>query len=287
MNQERESQQKKNIEKQEEKKRKEKLQFLMKMERDIKKMEFELKHQNIANAKRKTIKNLKISARALQLVAPYVLTAGLVFGGLAHFLYMPFSGEIEKEIFAHIITEMDTLGNIRYEKKYSDFAGNNILYYYTKWSQNPDGTYSRMMKTYPLKKKTYEEIVELLKKENLNFEEAIGESEPDVVIETKNALTEEEQKTEEFIKAVIYYSVDKNDYVVRKMTFGENVIVMVIYAESVVGSQVLMKIIRKKYSSFNFVECVDHIREQNPLIDNESVTKKLELKRENYNRMIR
>ncbi len=277
---------KRKLNKQELQKMQKQQKFLEQMERDIKKMEFELKHQNIVNAKRKTIRNLKISVRALQLVAPYVLIAGVTFGGFAQLNITPFYNGDEWEVPAQIMTEFDTLGNERYEKKYSSFGKSNTLYYYTKWKQNSDGTYSRMIETYPIKEKTYEEMVELLQQENVNLEEILGESEEEPIEEIKKTLTEEELQEEAFIKAVVY-SEDEDDYIICREDISLNIAETILYVViTAIGEYIAIKT-RKKFSSFNFSECVDHIREQNPLTDNESVAKKLELKRENYNRMIR
>lgn len=51
------------------------------MKKDIEDLEHKIKFSQFSNLKIKTVRNLKISLRAMQLIAPYVLTAGLIAGG--------------------------------------------------------------------------------------------------------------------------------------------------------------------------------------------------------------
>ena len=71
----------KNKKRQAEKKRIEQKKMLLQMKKEIEILESEIKHSNLVNAKIGTIRNLKISARALQKIAPYALTAGIIAGG--------------------------------------------------------------------------------------------------------------------------------------------------------------------------------------------------------------
>ena len=58
--------------------------MLLQLQKEIESIEYDIQHSKINNAKIETIRNLKIGARALQLVAPYVLTASIIAGGFTY-----------------------------------------------------------------------------------------------------------------------------------------------------------------------------------------------------------
>lgn len=240
------------------KKRLEQKKMLLQMEKEIKKLEFEIKHSSFVNAKIGAIRNLKMSARALQRVAPYVLTASMVAGFSTFFNHTPFYGGDEWNVYSKVMTEFDNTGNIRKEQQYDDFKddmnntldnSDSILYYYSKWQKDENGSYSRTVQTYSIKEKTYEDIIKLFKQKNLKLEDVLGEPDSNIK-ETKNNLANEELEEESFIKAVIY-NKDENDYIIHKETVGENVlgscgyVIATIMAE--LGGPLLF---RKKRSSF-------------------------------------
>lgn len=269
-----------------ERQRLEKKKMLLQMKKEIESLEYDIQHSTLANAKIGTIRNLRIGARALQLVAPYVLTAGIVTGGYTLLGDIPFYGGDEWKVYSNVMTEFDNAGNIRYEQQYGSFKNsNNKLFYYTRWEQNEDGFYSRIVQTYSIKKKTYEDIIELFGQENLKLEDILGNADS-TIRETKNNITEEELQAESCIKAIIY-SKDENDYIVHKETVGENVLLSVVYVLLTLLCEIIPLKIRSDVSSFDFEYCVDRIKEKYPLVDIDELTKKLEIKRNNYNRLTR
>ena len=134
---------KKNKKRQAEKKRLEQKKLLLQMKKEMETLEWEIEHSRLVNIKVGTIRNLKISARALQLVAPYVLTAGIIAGGFTLLGNIPFYGGDEWKVYSTVMTEFDNNGNIRYEQQYDSYksSSDNKLYYYTKWQQNDDGCF--------------------------------------------------------------------------------------------------------------------------------------------------
>ena len=67
------------------------------MEKEIQQLEFYINHSKVANLKVNMLRGLKISLRAGQLIAPYVLTAAITFGGFAAFGGMPFIKNDQKK----------------------------------------------------------------------------------------------------------------------------------------------------------------------------------------------
>lgn len=263
------------------------------MKREIDSLEFEIKHSSLVNAKIKAIKNLKITARALQLVTPYTITAGIVAGGFTLLGDIPFYPDDEWKIYSNVMTEFDNAGNIRTEQQYDSFEVNgnivddsdSMLYYYSKWEKSDAGFYSRTVQSYPIKRKDIEDIMELFEKENLRLEDILGEP-SSTIKETKNNLTEDEIQGESIIKAVIYKK-DENDYIIHKETVGENISLSALYLLLTVFAELAPFWFRNDFSSFDFQECVDEIRRKHQPLDIDTVTKKLELKRDNYNKMMR
>lgn len=278
-----------------EKKRLEQKKMLLQMKNEIESLESEIKHSILVNAKIGTIRNLKIGARALQKVAPYVLTAGIVFGGCTLLLGdIPFYGGDEWNIYSNIMTEFDNTGNIRKGQQYGNFKddsdnildnSDSMLWYYSKWQKEGEDSYFRTVQTYSIKKKTHKDIIKLFYQENLKLEDVLGKPSSNIK-ETRDNLTDEELQKEPLIKAVIY-NQDENDYIIHKETVMENVSTSILYGFITALAKLVPLHFRKKISSFNFSDCVDKIKTKYQPLDIESPTKKLELKKDNYNRIMR
>ena len=236
-----------------EKQRLQKKKMLLQMKKEIETLENELKYSKLVNLKISTVKNLKISLRFMQRIAPYVLTAGIMAGGckLISGEFPFYSGDTFK-INSNTMKEFDSLGNIRYEQQYDYYENSsNILYYYSQWQQGNDGFYSRNVDTYKL-----------------------------------DELTEEELQQKDYLQAIIY-NEDENDYIIHKETMGKNIAVTVIYLLLTVLVERIPLFIRREISSFDFDDCVKEIKRKHTSVDTEELSKKLEIKRSNYDRLTR
>lgn len=265
----------------------EKKKMLLKMKKEIETLENELKHSKLANLKISTIKNLKISLRFMQRIAPYVLVAGIMAGGCKLVgCGLPFYSGDTFKINLNTMKEFDNLGNIRYEKQYDDYEdSNNILHYYSQWKQGNDGFYSRDVETYELDEFTEEEIQKLFDKEDLKLSDVFGKP-ASKKKETKNNLTEEDLQQKDYLQAIIY-NEDENDYIIHKETVGENVAITIMYLFFTGLVELLPLFIRCEISNFRFRDCVEKIKRKHPAIDEEELQRKLEIKRNNYNRLMR
>lgn len=270
-----------------EKQRLEKKKMLLQMKKELETLENELKYSKLVNLKISTVKNLKISLRFMQRIAPYVLTAGIMAGGCKLIGGgIPFYSGDTFKINSNTMKEFDSLGNIRYEQQYDDYENSsNILYYYSQWQQGNDGFYSRNVETYKLDELTEEEILKLFAKEDLNLSDVFGEP-TSKKRETKNNVTEEELQQKDYLQAIIY-NEDENDYIIHKETMGENIAVTVIYLLLTALVELIPLFIRSEISSFDFDDCVREIKRKHPSVDTEELAKKLEIKRSNYDRLTR
>ncbi len=259
--------------------------LLLQMKKEIKQLENEIKYSKLTNLKIKTVRNLKISARAMQLVAPYVLTAGILAGGFKLLGACPFYRDIHQQNL-NTMKEIDSLGNIRYEEQYDDFtSSSNMLHFYGKWEKSENGFYTRTVEKYELEKLTEEEIIALFEKERITLRELLG-APISSIQESDNSITEEEIEEENYFQAIIY-SENKEDYILVRESSSDNFVESLLYILLTVLCEFLPLAFRSEVSSFDFGNCVSAIKEKHRPIDIPVLIKKLEIKRENYNRLMR
>ncbi len=271
------------VEKQSLKKKK----MLLQMKKEIEMLENELKYSKLVNLKISTVKNLKISLRFMQRITPYVLSAGIIAGGCKLIGFgLPFYSGDTLKINSNTMKEFDSLGNVRYEQQYDDYANSsNILYYYSQWQPDINGLYTRNVETYKLDELTEEEILKLFNKEDLKLSDIFGEP-ISKKRETKNNVTEEELQQNDCLKAIIY-SEDKNNYILYKETKEENNVITAAYLALTAVVELIPFFIRRNISTFDFDDCVSEIKRKYPAVDTDELIKKLEIRRSNYNRLMR
>lgn len=266
-----------------------KKQLLVEMQKDILDLEKQIKYAKLTNFKNGAIKNLRISARFGQRIAPYVLAAGVVAYGFELVgAGLPFIPNDEITYYSHIKGEFDNQGNIRYEQQYESFEnGNNILSLYTKWVLQEDGLYSRTVKTFEIDNMSKEDILKLFNNpESINsLEDLFGK--PSVSKrEYKNKLDLPEEKNVDFLQAITY-NKDMDDFIVVKESAEDNFWVSVIYILVTCIGEIISLAIRENISSFDFDDCVYNIKQKYNKVDVETLVKKLEIKRDNYNRLLK
>ena len=257
------------------------------MKKEIETLENELKYSKLVNLKISTVKNLKISLRFMQRITPYVLSAGIIAGGCKLIGFgLPFYSGDTLKINSNTMKEFDSLGNVRYEQQYDDYANSsNILYYYSQWQPDINGLYTRNVETYKLDELTEEEILKLFNKEDLKLSDIFGKP-ISKKRETKNNVTEEELQQNDCLKAIIY-SKDKNNYILYKETKEENNVITAAYLALTAVVELIPFFIRRNISTFDFDDCVSEIKRKYPAVDTDELIKKLEIRRSNYNRLMR
>lgn len=261
---------------------------LHQMEIEIKKLEKQIKYHRIMDIKISAIKNLKITARALQMVAPYVLTAGITAGVFTAFGNCPFYCDTI-QYNSYIRKEFDSLGNVRYEQQYDEFDNDiNILSLYTKWEPLNNGLFVRTVEHYEVKELTEEKVLEIFEKfekEEITIHDILGE--PIFSIkESKNNLSSEELETGNYFQAVLY-SEDEEDVIFIKESVEANIVVLLGYILLTCFAETVPLLIRSEISSFDFSECVEEIKRNQKNFNIDTVRKKLEIKRDNFNRLKR
>lgn len=281
----------KNKKRQNEKKRIEQKQMLLKMKKEIETMENEINDYKFEYIKKSTIKNLKITARAFQLVAPYILTAGIVAEIFNISGNKPFSSNNER-VYLNTMTEFYSMGNINIKKQYGDFKDSienildnrdSVLYLYSKWEKDSNNSYYRIIEIYSIKNKTYEDVKKILSQDDL--EKYLDDSNY-YETEIKNDLNFQELNSKNFIKAIVY-DKDKNDYIEYKKNIFKNISCSIIYIFFASFCEFIPFYLRSNYSKFDFMKSVNKINEKYKTKDIDVLIKKLEIKKNNYDRMMR
>ena len=268
-----------------EKQRLEKKKMLLEMRKEIIKLENEIKHSKIGNTKVYALRGLKIVLRTGQLIAPFVVTAGITIGGFAALGGTPFYRDKHKQKL-EMMKELDSLGNIRYEQQYEEYSNSSsVISYYSKWNFVEDNLYSRDIETYALGDITEEQILKLINDDVQSLREILGEP-ISKKKETRNNLTEEELQSDPFLQAMIYSKFD-DDFIMVKESSSDNIVLTLLWVLVTVLAEIIPVIWRDEISDFDYEYCIRKIKEKHPTIDVEELAKKLEIKRNNYDRLTR
>lgn len=273
-----------------------KCQILMQdIKKDIDSLEFQVKHVKLENLKRNAIKKLKISARCLQFVSPYVLLAGVSLAGFSAVSgNVPFYRDIVP-YYEHTRTELDDLGNVSYQKQYGSFDDEtNILNYTSKWKEREDGLFERSLQTYTIPYLDYDEVIGLLEDKSLsagdvlvniyslsnsNEEFKTGSS----IKEIRNHLDSSEVQNPSSIQVVLY-NEDKDNYIMREESSATDSIYQLTYS---VLTILLELFVANKTNGFN-MDLYGWIKELNDRyqpVDEDRLKKELKIKLDNYARL--
>lgn len=101
----------------------------------------------------------------------------------------------------------------------------------------------------------------------------------------KNKIEELELEKEPYIDVIIY-SEDKNDYTVYRESVSENILYTIFCILLTLICEIVPLEIRSTYA-FDYDERVEKIKNRYRALDPEELEKKLELKRNDYNSMIK
>lgn len=260
--------------------------LLLKLEKEIKEIEVRIKHLKIEKAKANAIRSLKISLKCGQLITPYVIASSLIFGGFSLLGVTPFYRDKHKQNLWEE-KDIDSFGNIRYEQQYEQYkVYQNYISHYSKWTTNQDGYYTRNVEIYLLKDITEETIMKLLTENNItSLKELLGEP-ISTKKETKNNLNEKELNKEAYLQATIY-SENENQYIIMQEPIPDNVAITIAYLIIDLIVFGLIKSNRDKITGFNIYASIERIKNNHPYVDFKELTKKLEIKRNNYDRLTR
>lgn len=255
------------------------------LNREINDLEFKLKHPKLTNIGNTSIRNLKIGSKLLQAAAPCILTVSLCGYTFCSLGFTPFVRD-EIRDYARFKTEVDNIGKTVVEKQYYEYDDDsNAVFLYSNWELDKHGSFNRYVKIYHVNVKTLDRLIEYLEMDSATIEDALGEPYR-TYIETKGSLAEEDMTEEPYIK-VMFYDHDKEDVTFRRETIGENAANTILFIFiSLFGSVSTQSFVNKKLP-VDYKEIIFNIKERYKSISSEDIQKKLEIKRENYERLMR
>lgn len=260
--------------------------LLLEMKKEINKLETQLKYIKLINLKIKAIKNLKISLKVSQAAAPYILCCSIIAGTFKLTgLGLPFYNGDKFNHISQKMKEFDNLGNIRYEQQYQPFENDeNVLYYHTNWQPSDEQFYSRDIQTYKLGELKEEDILKLFNLQEQELNDILGD--PIKISKEISNNIEKELSTDIYFQAVIY-STDSNDYITEKETNLQNIIITILYIFITTIPCFGISGFRYFFSSFNLKNEIYKIKFQYKPLYEENIKMKLEIKKDNYNRLTR
>ena len=225
------------------------------------------------NKRLKAVKNLKISLKVAQLVAPYVVATGITVGVLKLTGDgLPFYRD-NIERCATITKTFDTLGNESIEKQFgSTKSSTNLIRHYTELEKEDNGLYTRKIETYEMNEKDSDEIEKIMKAD-IDYDilnEILGEP-SSVSYETKNDLTSKELEAKDYLQAVVY-SKDHDNVLVEKESKQKNTINTIGELVMCLLECVVITIFGKKGRD-NFKNQIADIKYEYKPIDKESLEK--------------
>ena len=259
---------------------KESKKMLLKLKKEIEQMEYYTKHPQRYNAKMSFLKSFKISLKVGQLIVPYALCAGIVFSIFSSFFAVPFQKNKYK-IYSETLKEYDSFGNIRYEQQYGSYDIDMNITYYSEWKNLDDGMYFRDIKVYSIKDISLDVVLELVNKNDKDLLLKTLDEPIQQKVETKNNLSEEELSKGPYLKALIHTKED--DYVETYLAKGDFAVTTLYIIASLFCCLVIYKI-RGKFSNFDFEYDVERIKKQYQNLDVSELSKKLEIRKSNYDR---
>lgn len=241
-------------------------------------------HEKIKN-KRKIIKSLKIALEIALYTTPYVISMTSTFAGFCAAGITPFHIDENKE-YLETKKEFDNFNNIKIEQQYKEYKNaQDTISHYGKWKNIEKDLYSREVKVYSLNKISEDEIIKLLKMQNISSLEEVFGKPIHTKIEHKNNLTEEEVSSNEILLASTY-NKSQDEYIIRKETINENLGTSLLYiVASIVESIIIFYV--EENSTFNIHRRIKQIKSQYESVDIENSKMKLKIKKDNYNRLIK
>lgn len=260
-------------------------QLLIDLKIEIENLKRQIEHRKVYDLRNNIIRKILINNCRLRYLIPYIITASIIATGCKQYNgVLPFHRDMIEE-YLHTKKTIDNYGNVSVEKRYGKYNNMlNIINYYTKW-QVENEIYSRCVLSYSLGNLSLEQINEIIDKEMVDVEDILGFP-ISGSIETKDNLTKEEIDSDEYIEAIIY-SVEKNDYIIVKESVKDNVTTSLLYLLTTLLASYIPYTYREKISKFSYFERVSEIEEEYKNIDIENLSKKLEIKEKNYNRLVR
>ena len=264
---------------------KEELKKLQETKNKIEKLKIKIKDAKKLNIKNNIIKGSKIAARTGQLIAPYVVSAGIVVGGFAAGDILPYT---EHKQYLNTETTLDSNGKTSYVTQYDKFAFENDgdrISYYGKWKLEDNGFYSRNVEVYSMNKINEEQIMDILNNPNKfsTLQDIFGEP-ISKQTEYEEKISENDMKKNAYIKVVKYSESDDNYIYIKKSLMEDSALAMIMLL--LITLIECLIIVFRIYNSFDYKQIISEIKEKYPSIDIGIMKKELAEKQKEYKKAL-
>ena len=268
----------------ENKKRREKKEFIDNLQKEINKLETEINNVKKTNTKRAIIKNVRICGRKILKWIPLFVTSFIVTVPYFSFVGVPF---IRRPITdsAHIKQTYDTLGNFDEIRQFTSFSSTTAyLEMCSKWEKDGD-KYIREVRTYYLDSDTVEKCFDVASGNLITDFNGLFNTVPnDISYETSNHLSEEDINQDAFAKLTTYSS-DSNQKNVRLTNVGEELGITLGYLLAMFICEFIAIAVTEDFRNKCDSKVRDYKNKYEP-IDAEKMKKELVLKKDNFNTLM-
>ncbi len=250
-----------------------------KFKSEIDHIEYQKKHLTFLNLKTKLVRNLRVGLRTCVLLCPYITVASLVSSAdNVIFHATPFVKD-PISIPEHTRTMADNNGMISIDRQYGKYDNElNQLYFRGKWNKREDGFYERVVQTYGIPYKSYEELLPLLSTDVDHMELILGHPTSSFT-EYQNQLSEEEINQPCYMTATIY-TTNNERVTAGVQSDADNLSYTLIYLLTTVMLESFVPIVMKDYMRYS-KEWIHEIVDQYYLLDKDLLEKELAIRIEN------
>lgn len=243
--------------------------FLLQMKKDVKKLEFKIKHPKIAGLKNNIIRNFFISFQIGKIIIPYILTTGISFGAFASFDRTPFIKDDQKKKI-EVEKKFENIENVKYVLKEDPIDGFLAIISYFENGEK--------VKTYTMEH--FKEEMLTFKNGTISFSNESFLPPTFSIHEMGDSLQLEPNS---YFQIVLYY----NDFIIVKESTSSNISFTILFIVITLLANYIFKEVKGNASLFDFEYNVQKIKREYPEVDIEELTKKLEIKKSNYDRLTR
>lgn len=256
--------------------------LLLSMEKEVKRLNFEVNVFDVTNAKVRLNRASRYLLSFARDVYPYLVTPAISAIIIATKGFIPY-GDYSKK-YINVKTTTDSSGYTSYEKQYANFKEKDCIEYFEKWEKVSADEFSRQIYVFNAEDYSEEDIMKALDNPTLSYlEENFGDYDIERV-EIKNDLSVDEQNSDEHVKTTIY-STDKNEYKQRGFDDPQYFLMSCVWFIANLFPELFVYVYRRDYSSFDFDSELYDIQKNFPYVDKREAQRKLEISKENLKRI--
>ena len=232
------------------------------------------------------IRNIKIFGRTFQGVFPYLVVCGMLFTAQTMLGDVPIYPQ-EQFKFAHHEETIDYTGIVSDKVTYNNNKDNmdNSAYFVSKWEQKSDGRWYRAVKEYGrFKDYSLEDLLEMAKNKDINFEEIFGKVQ-DVKFEVSKEVPTEEIEKGDYLKIIHRYK-NEEDVMLIPQDFWANFGLSALYLFLCFIFSMGVAALREEHSNYNWKRHLNRIKRNNANINLDEIKKLFDEKKIKFERKI-